>query len=352
MKSITILGAGVMGTAMAVPLSTAGYDIALVGSHLDDDIIGSIQARQFHPKLSVTLPTNVRGYFHGAFAETFTEHTDLIVLGVASAGVPWAIAQLCQALPRAIPIVMITKGMAPEAASLAALPDVVEKALAEKFGKAPPIAAIAGPCIAGELAVRRPTGTVIVSRDFGFAEMLCHAFTTDFYHPRPSADMMGAEVCAAFKNFFAIAVGFAHGSLERLEGAENNALNNNAAAVIFDQAVRELMVLVGALGGTPESVWGMPGVGDLYVTCMAGRNSRLGHHLGKGLTYRAVKAGPMKSDTIEGAELGLAVAQSLRAMMAAGVIAAVTLPLTTALLDALTEDQPLNIPWSLFHRSA
>jgi glycerol-3-phosphate dehydrogenase (NAD(P)+) len=72
----------------------------------------------------------------------------------------------------------------------------------------------------------------------------------------------------------------------------------------------------------------MPGTGDLYVTCQAGRNSRLGNNLGRGLTYAEVKAGPMKDDTIEGAELGRAVAPSLRAMMKAGLLVKERLPLT------------------------
>ena len=56
----------------------------------------------------------------------------------------------------------------------------------------------------------------------------------------------------------------------------------------------------------------MPGAGDLYVTCQAGRNSRLGRQLGLGLSYAEVKAGPMKDDTIEGAELGITLAPTLK----------------------------------------
>jgi glycerol-3-phosphate dehydrogenase (NAD(P)+) len=184
------------------------------------------------------------------------------------------------------------------------------------------------------------------------AERLCAMLETDYYHPRVSADVTGVEICAAFKNFFAIAVGWAAGHLERMAATENRAFNHNAAAIIFDQAIRELMILVKAHGGTEQSVWGMPGAGDLYVTCQAGRNSRLGNNLGRGLTYRQTKEGPMKGDTIEGAELGVAVAGTLRAMMGKGRLDKATLPLTTALLDALTEDSALIIPWAGFHRQA
>ena len=292
------------------------------------------------------------GYQHDEFATALGSDTDLILLGVSSAGIGCAIDRLCETLEKPVPMVMITKGMHPEAAKLVALPDRVAAEVKRRKGFDLTIAAVGGPCIAGELAVRRHTGTVITSHDLGFAEKLCGWLETDYYHPRVSADVIGVEICAAFKNFFAIAVGWAAGHLEKLPPTENRAFNHNAAAIIFDQAIRELMILAEAHGGTAASVWGMPGAGDLYVTCQAGRNSRLGNNLGRGLTYQQAKDGPMKGDTIEGAELGVAVAQALRAMMAEGSLDPRALPLTRALLDALTGGTPLDIPWTDLHRSA
>lgn len=352
MSTITILGAGVMGSAMCLPAADRGHAVRLVGTHLDRDIIDSVKATGRHPKLNVKLPEGVSAFHHEEFGAALGNDTDLIVLGISSAGVNWAIDRLCEALKTPVPVVMITKGMHPEEAKLTALPDRVAAEVKRRTGLDLPIAAIGGPCIAGELAVRRQTGTVITSRDVKLAASLCAMLETDYYHPRVSDDVIGVEICAAFKNFFAIAVGWAAGHLERMAATENRAFNHNAAAIIFDQAIRELMMLVKAHGGTAESVWGMPGAGDLYVTCQAGRNSRLGNNLGRGLTYSQTKEGPMKGDTIEGAELGVTVAATLRAMMAAGTLEAKALPLTSALLDALTNDSALDIPWAAFHRQA
>lgn len=350
MSTITVLGAGVMGSSMCMPLVDGGHTVRLVGTHLDEAIIDSITGTGVHPKLKVTMPEAVKAFHHGAFAEAVGDDTDLILLGVASVGVEWAIEKLVAVMRKPIPIVMITKGMKPHAASLEAFPDVIAKALKERLGFDVEIAAIAGPCIAGELAARRHTGTVIVSRNAGFAERLTRDFQTPYYLPRPSSDMMGVEVCAAFKNFFAISVGWAHGQNKVIAPAENKALNNNAAAVLFDQAVRELLALSDALGGSPESVWGMPGVGDLYVTCQAGRNSRLGHALGSGLTYREAKEGPLLGETVEGAELGVAVAASIHGMVKSGAVEAEDIPLTLALLQALTHNTALQPPWTDLHR--
>ena len=246
----------------------------------------------------------------------------------------------------------MTKGMVPEENSLSTFVDKVAQALEKALGFKIPVAAIGGPCIAGELAVRRTTGTVIVAHDLALVTKLCENLQTDYYQPRPSIDVIGVETCAAFKNFFAISVGWAHGALDRLPSVENNALNNNAAAILFDQAIREMMVLAQNLGGSAESVWGMPGAGDLYVTCQAGRNSRLGQHLGRGLTYSEVKQGPMKEDTVEGAELGLSVASALHAMIRSGKLRGENLPLTLALLNALQHNTSFNPPWGDFHRSS
>ena len=350
MSTLTILGAGVMGSAMCLPARDRGHAVRLVGTHLDREIIDSVKTSGRHPKLNVKLPDGVQGFHYEDFASALSTDTDLIVLGVSSAGVNWAIDRLCEALKDPVPVVMITKGMHPEQAKLTALPDRVAAEVKRRTGIDLPVAAIGGPCIAGELAVRRHTGTVITARDAGLAAKICAMLETDYYHPRISPDVIGVEICAAFKNFFAIAVGWAAGHLEKMAPTENRAFNHNAAAIIFDQAIRELMILVRAHGGTEQSVWGMPGAGDLYVTCQAGRNSRLGNNLGRGLTYAQTKEGPMKGDTIEGAELGVTVAATLRAMMAAGALDRDQLPLTNALLDALTKDKALEIPWASFHR--
>jgi glycerol-3-phosphate dehydrogenase (NAD(P)+) len=349
MTRAVILGAGVMGSAMCLPVCDNDMQVTLVGTHLDSGIIQSVRQSRLHPKLKVTLPSQVKAVEHGQLGAVLQDSPDFILLGVSSAGVGWAIEQLAATLTRPIPIVMITKGMQPEANTLTALPDRVARELKACLGFDVPVAAIGGPCIAGELAVRRPTGTVIVSRDENLARRLCAQFSNAYYLPRASTDMMGVELCAAFKNFYAIAVGWAHGQNEILVATENSARNNNAAAVLFDQAIREMLALGKALGGTPESVWGMPGAGDLYVTCQAGRNSRLGNALGRGLTYAEAKAGPLKDETVEGAELGIAVAPSLRSMVTSGSLSRERIPLALALLDALTAGETFVPPWEQMH---
>jgi glycerol-3-phosphate dehydrogenase (NAD(P)+) len=338
-----------MGSAMCMPACDGGSHVNLVGTHLDEAIIGSVKSSGLHPRLGIKLPQSVRPFRHTGFNAAVASDTNLIILGVSSAGVDWAIDRICETITRPVPVLMITKGMHADGTTLTTLPDYVAREIKRRIDLDLSIAAVGGPCIAGELAVRRQTATVITSHDFAFAQHICAMFENDYYQPRASKDVMGVEICAAFKNFFAIGVGWAAGQLEKSKPTENNARNHNAAAIIFDQAIAEMMELTHALGGDDRSVWGMPGAGDLYVTCQAGRNSKLGMNLGRGMTYQDVKSGPMKDDTIEGAELGIAVAATLDNMMASGRLDPASLPLTRALLLALTENKALAIPWPEFH---
>ena len=112
---------------------------------------------------------------------------------------------------------------------------------------------------------------------------------------------------------------------------------------------RGIIDSVKASGRHPKLNMVLP-AGDLHVTCQAGRNSRLGNSLGRGLTYSQIKSGLMLGDTIEGAGLGLAAAASLAGMMARGIPQPAATPLTRALIAALFNDQPLDIPWADLHQ--
>jgi glycerol-3-phosphate dehydrogenase (NAD(P)+) len=336
---------------MCLPFCDRGFDVKLVGTPLDRGIIDSVRQSRLHPKLKVTLPAHVEAFHHEHFHAALGDDSDFILLGVSSAGVQWAIDTLAATLTKPMPVVMITKGMKPEVDGLSTLPDLVARALKARLGFDVPVAAIGGPCIAGELAVRRPTGTVIVSRDAALAQRLCGLFAGSYYHPQASTDMMGVELCAAFKNFYAITVGWAHGRNDIDPPTENLAKNNNAAAILFSQSIREMLALSAACGGTADPVWGLPGAGDLYVTCAAGRNSRLGFALGRGLTYAEAMAGPLAGETVEGAELGKAVAPSIHAMVRHGKIDAARIPLALSLLDVLTKGVALEPQWQKFHHA-
>lgn len=270
MPTVLILGAGVMGSAFTLPLADAGAEVRLVGTHLDTALIEGVRANGVHPRLKARLPSSVRPFQHHELGQALDDSVDLVVFGVSSAGIGWAIDRLRPLLSRPRPVLLLTKGMAAGERSLGILPDPVEA------GLGCPTGAVAGPCIAGELAVRRDTSVVISHRDPAMLRFALDLVAAPYYHARPSADLIGTEVCAAFKNFFAIGVGAALGQLDAAPSTLNDARMHNVAAGLFSQSLLELARLNALLGGDPASVHGLAGTGDLYVTVQGGRNSRMG----------------------------------------------------------------------------
>lgn len=348
MARIAILGAGVMGSAMAVPAGALGHDIDLVGTHLDEAIVRSVAGNGWHPRLGLTLPETTLAHDWTRFGEALAKQPDLLVLGVSSAGVNWAIDRIVESMRAPIPILMITKGLHADGEKVEALPIIVAREVKARTGLEPPLFAVGGPCIAGELAAQRDTRVVVTGATVDAAREAARLFGAAFYHADTSPDVVGVEVCAAFKNFYALAVGAAAGRLEVEGRASNGAAMHNVAAGLFTQAIAEMATLVEALGGDPRTAAGLAGAGDLFVTCMAGRNSRMGRLLGLGRRYSEAKAQNMPDDTVEGAELARALGPTLEHMVANGSLPGERLPLMKTVLDAVNRDRPLTADFGSF----
>ncbi len=348
MAKIVILGAGVMGSALTVPLADNGHQVHLIGTHLDRDIIAAIRQHDAHPRLRVRLPDAVVPGTHDELADAL-RGAELLVLGVSSAGVDWAAGQLASLLPPDVPIVMVTKGLAGEGDTIQILPDYLEDRLSG--GYRGEICAIGGPSIAGELAVRRPTCVTLAGRNGVLVQRLAEWLRTPYYHVWPDTNLVGVEVCAALKNLYALGIGMAAGMLDDVPAAGNEARMHNLAAALFAEAVWEMSYLVTALGGDARAVWTLAGSGDLYVTCQAGRNSRMGRWLGRGLRYSEAKLRYMRDDVVEGAETAVAIQASVDRMIGRGRLERKLLPMTCAIVDAVCQDVCGPIPLERFFAS-
>lgn len=349
MAEIVILGAGVMGSAMSVPAGARGHAIKLVGTHLDEEIVRSVAGNGLHPRLGITLPPQVKAHAWTELGAALTPRTDLVILGVSSAGVGWAIERLVETLRGPVPVVMITKGLAARDGAIKVLPHIVGEEVERRTGFKLPIMAIGGPCIAGELGAERHTSVVLTGDDPDRLETVIDYLGAPFYHARASSDVVGVEFCAAFKNFYALGVGAAAGVLERQGRADNGAQMHNLVASLFTQALEEMTVLVEAHGGKAATVRGLAGSGDLHVTCQAGRNSRMGRLLGLGHTFSKAKAEHMPNDTVEGAQLALDLGPTLRDLWLSGKLSATSMPLARAIVDAICDDAPMNLDFSAYH---
>ena len=339
---VTIVGAGMMGSALAVPLADRGHDVRLVGSPLDDALVDAFRRDRTHPRMGVALAESVRFFRATELAEAMVG-VEVIALGVSSAGVRWASAAIGPFVRADTPIAMITKGLGWNGERLEVLPDVVVTLLPDAVRDRVSPVAIAGPCIAGELARRVPTCVVLTGRDARTNVRVAELVRTAYYHPSTSTDVVGVELCAALKNAYAMGIAFGQGLHERAGGKGGSVAMHNHEAAVFAQAIREMGKLVVALGGSIDAVLGLAGAGDLTVTCNGGRTGRFGKLLGAGLSLPDAIA-KMDGATLECIEILGVLRGALPGLEAEGTIAAAELPLLVHLAEVALDGKPADVP--------
>lgn len=349
MSRVAIVGAGMMGSAMAWPLSDNGHHVRLVGTHLDRDIVQSCRRNGWHPTLSRPLPPRVTPFFLEDI-EIALQGVEFVIQGVSSPGVPWAAAMLGRCLTPGVPVLAVTKGLAlTNQGELQTLPDLFDSLLPDRLRGRVPLAAIAGPCIAGELAGRRPSCVVFAGRDADLLHRLAANLQTDAYRVWTSLDVAGVETCAALKNSYVLGISLAMGLLEAQGGVDGaGAHSYNLEAALFAQASLEIRRMVALMGGNPDLAAGLPGVGDLYVTTRGGRTVRLGTLLGQGLPLQQALL-RLSGVTLESVENIRVMAPALPALERAGKLRAGELPLMRQLCRIVVEGAPVRLPLDEFY---
>ncbi len=348
MANVAIVGAGLMGTATAFPLSDNGHSVRLVGTHLDGEVIRSCKEKRYHPPLKRELPASVRPYYAEEIAEAL-RGVDIIVSGVNSYGVRWIGRTLGPHLKPGQSIIAITKGLEATAeGDPMILPDLLAGELPANVRQGVKLAAVGGPCIAGELAGRRHSCVVFGSRDQETVERLAAAFRTPYYHVWTTTDLVGLEFCAALKNAYTLGVGMVLGLLESAGGVDSSgAYMHNLAAAVFAQACTEIERILEVAGGSRKFAYGLPGPGDLYVTSVGGRTVRLGRLLGLGRTYAEARE-IMAGETLEGAVIVQVMEKVLPRLVDRGRLGPDDLPLLRTLIDVLVHEKPLSLPLERF----
>lgn len=301
MYTITILGAGAMGSALTRPLIDTGWQVRLWGTWLDDHLLDAIENGQPHPRINATIDPRVQTYRSNQL-QTALDGADVAVMAVASHAVN-AITELAlPQLTKTKTLWLSAKGfnVAPNG-QIQLLPDAI-RAQAQAAGlQLPPIMAIAGPVKANECAQGLPTATIFACTDQDQAQHWAANTNSGNYAPTYSQDEIGVELCAAMKNVYAIALGIADGM-----SAADEQPRDNLRAAIFVQAVTEMASLCHALGGDLQTAYGLAGMGDLQLTSTAGRSRLYGHAVGAGQNPRqALEQMQSQGLTIEGSPAAL-----------------------------------------------
>lgn len=344
MATVTIIGAGMMGSALAFPARENGNEVRLVGTHLDRDIIESCKKTNRHPKFNFDFPEGVK-YFHIEDMKKAIDGADVIIGGVSSFGVEWFGDAVLPEIPDNIPVLTVTKGlMDTEDGRLLTYPQIWKKK-AEKLGKSLSLNAIGGPCTAYELVIHDQTEVAFCGENLETLKKLKKIMATDYYHISLSTDVTGIESAVALKNGYALGIALTIG-LNKKKFGEDSELHFNSQAAVFGQSVKEMYKLLQFQNAfSLENL--TVGAGDLYVTVYGGRTRLAGILLGKGLNIDETKE-ELKGVTLESLVVASRVAKAVKKSAEKDLLSLEDFPLLTHIDEIISDKKTVNIPWEKF----
>ena len=338
MAIVTIVGAGMMGSALVFPARHNKNTVRLVGTVLDDEIIDASVKTGRHPKFTVDFPDGVE-YYHFSEFDKALHGSDIVICGVSSFGVDWFAQAVLPKLGK-IQVLSVTKGMLD-------LPDGTLLTYPEYWNSVCPeaeICAIGGACTSYELVAEDPTVVAYCGKNRDTLQMMRKCMETDYYYITLTEDIRGVEASVALKNAYAFGVTLTIGINEKMRG-EGAKQHYNSQAAAFAQGSKEMRSLVRYLGGNDDSI--DVGIGDLFVTVFSGRTRLIGTLLGRGVSLPdALKQ--LEGITLESNVVSERVGRALRKQAADGRINMEDYPMMDLVYGILTENKKAEMPWKSF----
>ena len=288
MKKILIIGGGAMGSAFSVPCLENNNKVTITEPYNKIFIKNLSSKQKFHPSLKLNLPKKLqyRKYSKDILKEKF----DLIVIALSLAGIDF-IGKELKDLKIKTPLLVLTKGLKYDKKRKKLL--TISGLLKNNYNVAN-VSVLKGPCLAKELARKNKTSVVIANKNIKIAKWIGKQISTKYYLTEFSKDVVGVEICSAIKNIYAMVIG--------------SGQNLNSSSDLFQKSVNEMKFLIKHFKGDETTILGLAGIGDLYVSAVGGRNSKMGDFLGKGFTFTAAKKKFMPKDTVEGEQLAREIA--------------------------------------------
>ena len=338
MSIITIIGAGMMGSAMSFPARAKGHEVRIVGTPLDRAIIDRAKDTGYHITLKRQLPEGIR-FYQTEEIQKALEGADLVIGGVSSMGVDWFMEAVIPLLPPGLPVLSVTKGMInTEEGEFISFPELYERRFPDSGIS---FNAIGGPCTSYELADLDQTQVCFCGPDMALLRKIKAMLNTDYYHISLSRDIRGVECAVALKNAYALGVTLAVGLSEKLDGR----MHYNSQAALFGQSIKEMRRILALYGGGDINIY--LGAGDLYVTVFGGRTRMIGTLLGRGYSIDEAKK-KLAGVTLESLVIAERTAQAVRTSINKGEAVAEDFPLLMYIDQLLAGRSGEGIPWGAF----
>ena len=306
-----------MGAAFSFPLLDNNHKVTLSEPYNFKLIKKLNLKKKFHPNLNINLSSKLTTVKFTP--EILNNNWDLIVIAVSSIGID-LISEILKNFKKKIPILVLTKGLKLDKTKKI----ITMSEQIKKNNKKLNISVLKGPCLAKELARKIKSYTIIANKNIKVAKKIGKLISTTYYKTEYSSDVRGIEFSSAIKNIYSMLIGSAKG--------------NNTSSALFRKSIQEMEYLIKFFKGKKETVYGLAGLADLYVSAVGGRNSKMGEYLGRGLTFKNAKKRFMKDDTVEGADLAYEIAPYIYKKINNRKI-----PLMIALLNSIVKNKKLKI---------
>ncbi|MEX0913528.1 MAG: NAD(P)H-dependent glycerol-3-phosphate dehydrogenase [Demequina sp.] len=291
MTRAAVLGTGAWGTTFAAVLADAGTPVTMWGR--DEDVAAQINADSTNEKFlpGLALPQGIAATtdMKAALAEA-----DIVAVALPAQHVRAIVREYADLVPTHATVVSLMKGIELDTH------ERMSEVLSEAWNLTPErVAVVSGPNLAREIAAKQPTATVIAGTDDAATQMVSDATASAYFRPYTNPDVVGVELCGAYKNVIAVSVGIADGL----------GFGNNTTATVMTRGLAEITRLGMELGANPETFSGLAGMGDLIATCASplSRNHSLGSHIGKGVSLE--EAIQRTGGTAEGVKSSLSIQQ-------------------------------------------
>ena len=318
MKKVLIIGAGAMGAAFSFPLLDNNNKVTLTEPYNTKLTNQLLKKKKFHPSLKIILPKKL--LIKKFSSQLLLEKWDLVVVAVSSIGIE-LVKKYLNNLNKKTYLLVLTKGLKFDRKKNKII--TMSEQL-DPRGRKLNISVLKGPCLAKELSRKVKSYTVIANENIRIAKQIGKIISAKYYKTEYSSDVRGIEFSSAIKNIYSMVIGSGEG--------------NNTSSALFRKSFDEMEYLIQYFNGKKETVRGLAGLGDLYVSAVGGRNSKMGNYLGKGFSFKNAKKKFMTNDTIEGADLAKEIAPYILKKINKKKI-----PLMTALLNAITKNKKLKI---------
>lgn len=318
MKKFLIIGGGAMGSAFTIPCLENKNDVVITEPYSKKFIKELSSKRKYHSALKMNLPKKLK--FRKYSGDLLKEKFDLIVIALSLPGIDFIGKELKKNKINT-PLLVLTKGLKYISRSKKIF-TISEKL--QKVSGIKNISVLKGPCLAKELARKHQTSVIIANKNINFAKKIGKRISTKYYLNEFSRDIIGVEVCSAIKNIYAMIIG------------AGQSLNTSSS--LFQRSINEMKYLTKYFKGKEETVYSLAGIGDLYVSAVGGRNSKMGEFLGKGFKFKYAKKKFMSKDTIEGAELVFEIGKQILKKVNNNKI-----PLMVDLIKSILKNKKLSI---------